>query len=320
MTATCEQTDNLEYRVYDSEHELDCEFNLLQNNNNTCNYYADSEFDSVIESNGSFSLIHLNCRSMYSNFDKIHDYLNTFKNKFTVIALSETWLTDDKGFDFPFDGYELFFVNRVSKKGGGVALYICSDLKCKIIESMTTVIENLMECITVEIEMKKQRNIMVTCIYRTPGSSIKTFSDNLEQLLVEMNENKMSIICGDFNINLLNVCNHPGSSDFLDLMYSKGLYPTITKPSRITSSCSTLIDNIFTNILENSKIKSGLLINDITDHLPVFLGYCYDMQVKKEKYSKFVRVRSEERIRKFKEDLLNEDWDSVYNTNDVNEA
>ena len=53
-------------------------------------------------------------------------------------------------------------------------------------------------------------------------------------------------------------------------MYGFGLFPLINKPSRITEFSQTLIDNIFTNNIETVN-NSGLLINDITDHLPVFV-------------------------------------------------
>ena len=53
------------------------------------------------------------------------------------------------------------------------------------------------------------------------------------------------------------------------MMFSLGLYPLIDKPTRITDHSATLIDNIFTNELD-SKINSGLLISDISDHLPIF--------------------------------------------------
>ncbi len=79
-------------------------------------------------------------------------------------------------------------------------------------------------------------------------------------------------ICGDFNIDLLNPKKNRMTEDFLNTLYSFSLYPKITRPSRITSHCATLIDNIFTNVLDNN-ITSGLLINDITDHLPVFIVY-----------------------------------------------
>lgn len=58
--------------------------------------------------------------------------------------------------------------------------------------------------------------------------------------------------------------------DFMDFMYSLGLYPTILKPSRIATGSATLIDNIFSNKIGNT-IASGLLIKDISDHLPVFI-------------------------------------------------
>ncbi|KAI2647507.1 DNA-directed RNA polymerase subunit omega [Labeo rohita] len=320
MSTMCEhipiQVENSEGCVHDYD---ELELIFFPNIKDTCKYYTDAEFTSNIETAGSFSLIHLNCRSLYSNFSKIHDYLNTLQNKFTVIALSETWLTDEKGVEFHFEGYELFYVNRIYKRGGGVALYVSSDLKCKIIECMTTAIADLMECLTVEIEMKKQRNIFVTCIYRTPGSSITVFNNKLEQLLVGMNENKVSVICGDFNINLLNVSNHTSSLDFLDLMYSRGFYPTITRPSRITSSCATLIDNIFVNKFEKT-VKSGLLINDTTDHFPIFVTYFCEIKTNKEKFSKVIRLRTEETLNGFRDDLMKEQWNNVCNTKNVNKA
>ena len=53
-------------------------------------------------------------------------------------------------------------------------------------------------------------------------------------------------------------------------LFSLGIYPLIDKPSQITDSSATLIVTIFTNEL-NSNITSGLLINDISDHLLYFV-------------------------------------------------
>ena len=84
--------------------------------------------------------------------------------------------------------------------------------------------------------------------------------------------NKNIIICGDYNIDLLNTINHTSTQDFTDTMFSLHLYPLVSKPTRITSHTATVIDNIFTNILDN-EIISGILINDISDHFPVFMLY-----------------------------------------------
>ena len=46
--------------------------------------------------------------------------------------------------------------------------------------------------------------------------------------------------------------------------------PLITKPTRITKSTATLIDNIYTNNTHKTGHQSGILLNDISDHLPIF--------------------------------------------------
>ena len=62
---------------------------------------------------------------------------------------------------------------------------------------------------------------------------------------------------------------HVPTNDFIDLMYSNGFYPLISKLTRITSHSATLIDKIFSNDLDNHKF-SGILWSDISDHLPIY--------------------------------------------------
>ena len=74
---------------------------------------------------------------------------------------------------------------------------------------------------------------------------------------------------GEFNIDILKHNSNRGVLYFLDTMYAIGLYPLIDRPTLISNQSFSLIDNIFTNVT-NYNITSGILINDITDHLPVF--------------------------------------------------
>ena len=54
-------------------------------------------------------------------------------------------------------------------------------------------------------------------------------------------------------------------------MLSNFLQPRILFPSRIVDNAKcSLVDNIFTNIIENDTI-SGNIIDKITDHMPNFL-------------------------------------------------
>ena len=55
----------------------------------------------------------------------------------------------------------------------------------------------------------------------------------------------------------------------MDLVTSYSFLPTIVKPTTITDSSATLLDNFFTNILPSPK--SGILLADISDHLLIFM-------------------------------------------------
>ena len=48
---------------------------------------------------------------------------------------------------------------------------------------MTKVVDELMECLTVEICNMKANNILFTCVYRKPGSCIIMFIENITQIL-----------------------------------------------------------------------------------------------------------------------------------------
>ena len=48
------------------------------------------------------------------------------------------------------------------------------------------------------------------------------------------------------------------------------VYPCINQPTRITTATATLIDNIITNSMSGIS-RCGIIINDATDHLPIFL-------------------------------------------------
>ena len=113
-------------------------------------------------------------------------------------------------------------------------------------------------------------NIIVSCIYRCPGSNTDIFTEHLLQLFFELTMRKKVFLCGDFNIDILKHKVDQGTKSFLDTMYSIGLYPLVDRPTRISNHSFSLIDNIFTNVT-NHNVTSGILVSDITDHLPIFL-------------------------------------------------
>ena len=84
--------------------------------------------------------------------------------------------------NFHLNGYEMFHVDRLSRKGGGVAVYINNKFNCKLLNDQYLSIENVCECVTVEICLKKSKNIIISCIYRTPDSQIDNFNQNIENI------------------------------------------------------------------------------------------------------------------------------------------
>lgn len=55
--------------------------------------------------------------------------------------------------------------------------------------------------------MAKKKNVIVSCVYRAPGSNIEIFKDSMEGMFAKTNQ-KVMFICGDFNIDLLNPNKH----------------------------------------------------------------------------------------------------------------
>lgn len=188
-------------------------------------------------------------------------------------------------------------------------MYIRSNLRCTVVNEMTSNDDNELEMITVEIILPTVKNIVISCVYRPPESCVTTFVEKFTEK-VEMNKNKTQIICGDFNINLENV-NEQKTTDFLHAMNSLGLFPLITKPTRITSQSATLIDNIFTNI-NKDIVMSGIFMADISDHLPIFTVVKYDNN-KKTTYKtlKLKRNRSKQAIEKLNNELKEQKQENV---------
>ena len=108
-------------------------------------------------------------------------------------------------------------------------------------------------------------------ICRHPSMDLADFNCNyLNKLLENISKEQKSIfLLGDFNVNLLNYNEHNQTNEFLGSLASSSFIPLILQPTIITSHSNTLIDNIFSNVLD-PDIISGNLTATISDHLPEF--------------------------------------------------
>ena len=266
-----ETFDYSEERKHSMECDFDPETNFFHTMHNECRYYTEQQFSVNVKMVGAFSILHINSRSLIKNFSKLYDFLRTLKTKFSAVAVSETWLTDEIVKDYELQGYHMFYVNRRKKRGGGVALYVDETLQCKQVKNMSKEIDDKLEIVTAEIEMERAKNIIISCVYKAPTCGIEILKEQMIELYEKITNKKIVFVCGDFNVDLLNPQGQIEITDFINTMYSIGLFPRITKPSRITRTSATLIDNIYSNIMDATV--GGLFIQDISDHLPIFTTF-----------------------------------------------
>lgn len=167
---------------------------------------------------------------------------------FDIITVTESWLDKQDINCANLEGYQVTHTVRDAEKGGGCSIFVNALIKFKIINNLCFNIDDQIECACVELDMGKEKNVIVCCVYRAPGSSLEVFNEKFHELLIDLNSrNKSVYICGDFNIDLLHYENHRSTQEFVDNIFSTGFVPLITKPSRVTEHSATLIDNILTN-------------------------------------------------------------------------
>ena len=124
----------------------------------------------------------------------------------------------------------------------------------------------------IELVNSSGSNILVSVFYRHPSSVNDDFIKKLKSTLKKASkEKKKIIICGDFNLNLLNFEYDKNVSTFLSTMFQNNFQPCIMEPTRITNTNKpSLVDNIFINTFD-SPVCGNILEHISYDHLPNFL-------------------------------------------------
>src|ERR1043165_8156647 len=249
--------------------DLDCDINYYADLVKDCEYLAPSQaLNRFHTDQPSLTILHLNTRSIISKLNEVQNLLQQLPT--SILAVTETWLTDNTADTIHIPGYTFTYRNRGEGRGGGVGLFTREDIKHKemIIPTSFTSFESLF----INISSTKSTDIVVGVIYRPPGTNLDFFNTEFESLIdlltVYKNRNKRIFLAGDFNIDLLASETHIPTADFADCLTSHHFLPLILQPTRITTTTATLIDNIFTNS-PASVTNSAIIISDISDHLPV---------------------------------------------------
>ena len=293
-------------------------YNTVHNvNMENCNYYVEDTFNDKCSqlsiTSKNLSLLHSNIRSAPKNLSSLGEYMQNIDIEFTIIGLTETWLTKDTAGLYGMEGYNSVDNYRVNRCGGGVSVLIRDGVEYFVRPDLN----NMTDCAeTVFVEIDKDsvgtdNNVIVGVVYRPPDTNIKSFNELMETAISKIKtESKICYLLGDYNINLLNVDKHTSTQEFVDTMYSHSLLPSITKPTRVNSKTATLIDNFFSNDLLCKNTISGILYTDITDHFPVFL---IDYSSNVCNAPNYIRSRhiTPENLASFQEALRTHEWSAV---------
>ena len=133
-------------------------------------------------------------------------------------------------------------------------------------------------------------------------------------------KNKEIILGMDHNINFLKHDVHHKTQEFIELNLDMNLLPVITKPTRVSTTSATLIDNIFVSNRLQHSINSAVIITDIRDHFPCILTVNNFNQSKDRKTKITKRKLNKENMDKIKNDIGNIDWETEIKNQDVNKA
>ena len=243
----------------------------LEDPEDNCDYH---DLNKTIDNQQSdLAAIHLNIRGLNS---KIGELMHLIDNSLKclspeIIMLCETWLKSSSPRPV-IPGYMLEQHDRKRKQGGGTGILISSRCKYKRRQDLEETDCAALESCFIELETNK-KTIIFGSIYRPPNSSPNEFIELfnvLSQKLHTENPQSELVIGLDHNLDLLKHGNHKPTRLFVEQLYDIGLVPLITKPTRISHSSATLIDNILVNYKLADNTDQGIICDNISDHLPCY--------------------------------------------------
>lgn len=137
------------------------------------NAFSCTEVKQLLEQSPTFSLVHLNTRSLRRHYDDLLAFLSIVEREFSVICLSETWLSADEGNLYALPGYVSEYCHRGTNRNGGSAVLITSSIPYKHRQDLF--FENInCESVWLEVETSalplNNRHTIIASIYRSPSS------------------------------------------------------------------------------------------------------------------------------------------------------
>ena len=277
-----------------------------------CDYvdYAESNEN---RSKVDLAIMQLNCHGLLGKLDKFKSLLSDAKRRqnIHIVALAETWLKSNNVKRVKIPGYNFVGSHRKCRKGGGVGFLVSQNLEFRVRKDLALDLPEF-ENMTIEIKTHSE-NIFVSTLYRPPDGKCKVFLKNYKRLLNKFTEKELSnlVIGMDHNLDIMKHDKHTVTNDFIEYNLEKGLLPTITKPTRITRSTATLIDNIMVGRRYHSNFESQIIVSDLSDHFPCILNVKNTNLFKKKQATIQTRGLNPSKIENIKKKLSQVNWNEL---------
>ena len=270
------------------------------------------------------NILQLNIRSLLAHQHELKVLLQHLCNKnsaIDVVALSETFLTKKVEKLVNISRYILHSNCHSEYKGSGVCLLIKKGIHYQPRRDLEEFIEKELEHIFIEIISKCGKKIIMGSSYRAPNTIPSKFTDHVKKVISKVQserDEKELILCMDQNLDLLKCHLHEPTRAFLDNLVEKGVFPTITCPTRITQTSATLIDNTFVSSKLHRSFDLGILLSDISDHLPSLVLLKQTKLLNKEPLEFTSRNPNGQKLKLINEKLHDIDWNGNLTSSDVN--
>ena len=286
-----------------------------------CDYLDLTDTNSLDIKECDLNLIHLNIRGIISKQSKLTSMLQNCigKHLIHIATINETWLTKDNEHLLNIPDYNVIKKNRIGKKGGGVCILVHKSLYYKELDAINNSKFKHIEQISIELKLQS-KNLLISSLYRPPNTNVTEFNVEYGNYLRKLQTTKLDIVIGlDHNLDLLKIETHKPTQDFFNTNIDNQLFPTITKPTRITETTATLLDNLIVNLALNQNYQSGILVEDISDHLPCILILKERKFEQKEPIKITTRSMTDKNIASINEHLSNIPWECVLTSDSVDE-
>ena len=238
---------------------------------NETRYYNDIDYRNLLQqTNSNINILNLNCLNLKTRFDNLKLFLADvdIDDQISCITLQGTCFDDHTDLNMYYiPGYTLISEAYRISSHCGVAIYINDQFSYERI--LINNVSNVFEHLTIEMWQNNTlcNKYLISSVYRPPTNLVEdltSFTNDFSDLL-QNSEHRKAYICGDININLLKINENNHYNLFYENVTSHGFIPQITLPTRLSDTCDTLIDNIFTNNFGRKHLNC-VLSTVISDH------------------------------------------------------